>query len=194
MPLRSSSTSPSLPGCAVVVGKPRAQLYAAFVGVDLVAVLHEQQPARGEPAKKEAGVGLTDAWRLGRLGPRAAAVGRGRLHDALRRPREHPQRFVSPLDDHVLMPVGIGKLHRTPPLPGRALVGRNKHIRTAERVDNCLEWEIVYGFLAGPFIPAAGVKENAAGDSDLRRNESQPWEREGGRGVAPPVTFNATPP
>ena len=125
----------ALPGLAVVVGQPGAQLHAALVGVHLVAVLHEQQPARGQPANVEAGVGLADARRLRGLGPGAATVGRGRLHDALRRPSEHPERLVSPLHDHVFMPVGIGKPHRGPPLPGRPLVRRNEHIRAAEGVE-----------------------------------------------------------
>ena len=126
---------PALPGRAVVVGKPAAQLHAALVGVEPVAMLHEQQPARGEPTHVEAGIGLPNARRLGRLGPRAAAVGRGRLHDALRRAGEHPERFVLPLHDHVLVPVGVGKPHRPPPLPGRALIGRDEHIRAAERIE-----------------------------------------------------------
>ena len=98
-------------------------------------MLHKQQPARGEPTHVEAGIGLPNARRLGRLGPRATAVGRGRLHDALRRAGEHPERFVLPLHDHVFVPVGVGKPRAPPPLPGRALVGRDEHIRAAERVE-----------------------------------------------------------
>ena len=50
-------------------------------------------------------------------------------------PRQHPESAILFLDDHVFMPIWIGKLHRSATLPGCAFVSGNKYIGPAQWIE-----------------------------------------------------------
>ena len=108
---------------------------AAFMGLDRGPVFDEEDPPRCETPHVEACHGMVDRRRC-RNSPVPAAVAGDRFHEPLAGSSEHPERTVLPFDDHVLVPVGIGKDRGPTPFPGRAFVARDKDIGSAQGIES----------------------------------------------------------